>query len=77
MARLIPNRPLISCCCASISVLLFLREDYQHIDSVHPETLVYALGHWCGVLMLACIGWLLVEMTLLVLSPGDLDRSAR
>lgn len=76
MARLIPNRLLISCCCAVISVLIFLHEDYRHIDVAHPETLIYALGHWCGLLMLACIGWLMVEMALLLISPVGMDRSA-
>ena len=77
MARLIPNRLLISGCCSVLSVIIFLHEDYQHIDAAHPETLIYALGHWCGVLMLACIGWLMVEMGLLLISPMGMDRSVR
>ena len=57
---------------------MFLRLCYPHIDAKHPETLIYALvGHWCGLLMLSCVGWLLVEMALLLISPVGIDRSIR
>ncbi|MEK6397198.1 MAG: hypothetical protein V4734_03860 [Terriglobus sp.] len=77
MARFTPNRLLFPCCSCFVSVIIFLHEDYQHINVAHPETLIYALGHWCGLLMLACIGWLLVEMALLLLSPVGMDHSMR
>ncbi|WP_156993387.1 hypothetical protein [Terriglobus sp. TAA 43] len=65
------KRLILACMATILSVLLFLKANYENLDAARPETLLSSLWNVCGILMLACIAWLWVEVVLLLLSPSQ------
>lgn len=65
------KRLTLACTATVLSVLLFLRANYEKLDAARPETLLSSLWNVCGILMLMCIAWLWAEVVLLLLSPSQ------
>jgi len=65
------KRLILACVATFLSVLLFLKGNYSNLDSARPETLLSSLWNLWGILMLACVAWLWIEVVLLLLSPSQ------
>lgn len=68
------KRLILACAATVVSVLLFLKANYEKLDAARPETLLTSLWNVYGILMLACIAWLWVEVVLLLLSPAQSEQ---
>lgn len=65
------KRLILACAATVLSVLLFLKTNYENLNAARPETLLSSLWSVFGILMLVCVAWLWVEVVLLLLSPAQ------
>jgi hypothetical protein len=73
MAQVNLKRLIWACSATVVSISIFLIKYHRHIDVSHPEALLSSLGNVCGILMLACVAWVWIELALLLLSPSQSD----
>ncbi|MEG9431573.1 hypothetical protein [Terriglobus sp. ADX1] len=71
MAQVNLKRLILACAATVLSVLLFLKTNYENLNAARPETLLSSLWSVFGILMLVCVAWLWVEVVLLLLSPAQ------
>ena len=60
-----------------VSVGVCLMQAQVRVDLQRPATLLHVLQHTSGVVVLLCVGWVLIEAVLLVLSPAPYRNTIR